>query len=80
LFLTSILIIFLFQNINAQNTPPDNWFNSTPEVSNVTGIKMDKAYHDLLHGVKGKPVIVAIIDSGVESDHEDLKSRMWNNR
>jgi subtilisin family serine protease len=41
---------------------------------------MDKAYHDLLHGVKGKPVIVAIIDSGVEADHEDLKSRMWNNR
>lgn len=79
LFLTSILILFLFQNINAQNTPPDNWFNSTPEVSNVPGIKMDKAYHDLLHGVKGKPVIVAIIDSGVESDHEDLKSRMWNN-
>lgn len=42
------------------------------------GISLDKAYN-LLEGKKAKPVIVAIIDSGIDTAHEDLKNILWTN-
>ena len=43
----------------------------------------EKAYKELLQKKKAnkkKPVIVAVIDSGVEPDHPDLKKVMWVNK
>ena len=45
----------------------------------VPGMSVDKAYAELLKGKKGKKVIVAIVDSGVDINHEDLKSVIWTN-
>ena len=46
----------------------------------IPGMSVDKAYAEVLKGKKGKKVIVAVIDSGVDIDHEDLKGRIWTNK
>lgn len=43
------------------------------------GVSANKAYNELLKGKQSTPVIVAIIDSGTESFHEDLKNNIWTN-
>jgi subtilisin family serine protease len=45
----------------------------------VYGISIEKAYKDLLKDKKSTTVVVAIIDSGVDTLHEDLKSVLWHN-
>lgn len=45
----------------------------------VPGMSVDKAYAELLKGKKGKKVIVGIVDSGVDINHEDLKEVIWKN-
>ncbi|SNB23378.1 putative S8 subtilisin family serine endopeptidase [Flavobacterium psychrophilum] len=44
----------------------------------VPGMSIDKAY-GFLKGKKMTPVIVGIVDSGVDIDHEDLKGKIWTN-
>lgn len=46
----------------------------------VPGMSVDRAYAELLTGKKGTKVIVGVIDSGVDIDHEDLKGRIWTNK
>ncbi|KAF5271265.1 hypothetical protein FQR65_LT17654 [Abscondita terminalis] len=43
------------------------------------GISTEKAYQTLLKGRKATPVIVAVIDGGVDVKHEDLKDVLWIN-
>lgn len=46
----------------------------------VPGMSVDRAYNDLLKGKKlPKKVIVAVLDSGIEIDHDDLKNHIWTN-
>ena len=45
----------------------------------VPGMSVDKAYAELLKGKKGTKVIVGIVDSGVDINHEDLKAVIWTN-
>lgn len=63
----------------SQTSAPRNWFNLDPAQDNVPGVSADKAYSQLLEGRKGKTVIVAVLDSGVDYEHEDLKDVMWVN-
>jgi subtilisin family serine protease len=63
----------------AQDSPPDNWFNLSPSTDNVAGVGTERIYKELLKDKKGETVIVAIIDSGVDAEHEDLKDVMWVN-
>jgi subtilisin family serine protease len=46
----------------------------------IPGMSVDRAYAELLKTKKGKKVIVGIIDSGVDIEHEDLKSVVWTNK
>jgi cell wall-associated protease len=46
----------------------------------IPGMSVDKAYAELLKDKKGKKVIVGIVDSGVDIEHEDLKSVIWTNK
>jgi cell wall-associated protease len=46
----------------------------------IPGMSVDKAYAELLKDKKGKKVIVAIVDSGVDIEHEDLKAVIWTNK
>lgn len=77
-----LLIALLFLaafTLNAQNTPPPkNWFNLDPVKDSVNGVSTEKAY-EYLKGKPSKKVLVAVIDSGIDIEHEDLKDVVWTN-
>ena len=57
-----------------------NWHLLDPATDNVPGIAAERAYRELLTGrTPRQPVVVAIIDSGIEVDHPDLASIVWTN-
>ncbi|MFM7857928.1 MAG: hypothetical protein ACKO96_39900 [Flammeovirgaceae bacterium] len=57
-----------------------NWQNKSLAESPIAGIGTDKAYQDILKNKQtAKTIIVAVIDSGVDIDHEDLKDKIWVN-
>jgi subtilisin family serine protease len=58
---------------------PFNWFNLDYNEDGVLGVSTERAYRELLNKKKANPVIVAIIDSGVDIEHEDLKQTIWVN-
>jgi subtilisin family serine protease len=71
------LIFFLFpffvpaQKVNKKVL---NWYNN-----GGFGMNTQMAYSKVLNSKKTNPVIVAIIDSGVDTDHEDLEKNIWVN-
>lgn len=75
---TSLLMIALMAllPLSAQQVSKKvlNWYNGKKY-----GMHTDAAYAKLLAGKKSAPVIVAVIDSGVDIEHEDLKGRIWIN-
>ncbi len=46
----------------------------------VPGMSVDRAYEEIVKNRKGKTVIVGVIDSGLDIDHEDLKNVLWVNK
>ena len=59
---------------------PNNWHQLDKTESGFNGISLDKAYNFIaLKKLKSKRVIVAVIDSGIDTLHEDLKSILWVN-
>ena len=63
----------------AQDSAPKDWFHLDPASDNVPGTSAKKTYETLLKGKKSTTVVVAVIDSGVDYKHEDLKDVMWVN-
>lgn len=60
--------------------PPKDWHHLDEEQTQFRGISSRLAYEALLKDKSpGKEVIVAVIDGGVDADHEDLKAVMWVN-
>jgi cell wall-associated protease len=46
----------------------------------VPGMSIDRVYDELLKKRKGQPVVVAVIDSGIDLEHEDIKDVLWVNK
>jgi cell wall-associated protease len=57
----------------------NDWFLRDPEADKLQGISIEKTYTTLLQGKPSKKVRVAVIDSGIDVDHEDLKGIIWTN-
>ena len=80
--LRSAFLLLLFPILSfgqTKDTPPANWFNLDYERDGVMGISTEKAYEQLLNGKKSTTVVVAVIDGGVDVNHEDLKDIIWIN-
>lgn len=71
-----ILPYFGFAQTKTEN--PANWYNLDLKKDGIMGISTEKAY-ELLKGRKSTPVIVGVLDGGVDYKHEDLKDVMWVN-
>lgn len=57
---------------------PQDWFLRDPETDKIQGLSVERAY-TLLKGRPSRTVVVAVIDTGVDFNHEDLKDVMWVN-
>ncbi|SEW04697.1 Subtilase family protein [Chitinophaga sp. YR573] len=72
----SIVFLFIIQISFAQKR---GWQNLDLQKDTVLGISLEKAYDILLKNKQPKMVIVAVIDSGIDTLHQDLKSVLWRN-
>jgi subtilisin family serine protease len=57
---------------------PKGWHLKDLKSDGLYGISLDKAY-DFLKNKKSNTVVVAVIDSGIDTLHEDLKPVLWTN-
>ncbi|MEH2277942.1 MAG: S8 family peptidase [Nostoc sp.] len=57
-----------------------NTFADVPDLGgNNWGADLIKAPEAWAHGYTGKGVVVAVVDTGVDYNHEDLKNNIWTN-
>ncbi|MFN6528904.1 S8 family peptidase [Nostoc sp. ChiSLP03a] len=57
-----------------------NTFADVPDLGgNNWGADLVKAPEVWAHGYTGKGVVVAVVDTGVDYNHEDLKNNIWTN-
>jgi len=77
LIVFSICISSLSQNQQVKQKI-HGWHLLDAEQDGYKGISLQQAY-DLLKGRKSTTVIVAVIDSGIDTAQEDLKAVLWKN-
>jgi subtilisin family serine protease len=56
------------------------WGHKDLITDTIPGMSVDKAYAEIIKGKKGKKIIVAVLDSGIDIDHEDLDGVIWTNK
>ncbi|MEP6749217.1 MAG: S8 family peptidase [Bacteroidota bacterium] len=80
----AVVLLLTTVQISAQGTSfksvPKGWHLMDKEKDGYYGISIDKAYEFVrAKKLKSKTVIVAVIDSGIDTLHEDLKGILWTN-
>lgn len=77
LSITSLFTVALFAQAD---TVPRGWHMLDKTTTGYYGLSVDKAYSFLkTKKLKSKTVVVAVIDSGVDTTHEDLRNVLWKN-
>jgi subtilisin family serine protease len=83
-----LFILVLAFTLTAQNSlfaqaenarVPLDWFLRDPQQDSVQGLSVEKTYSTLLKDQPAREIIVAVVDSGIDIDHEDLKDIIWTN-
>ena len=55
------------------------WYLKDPTLDKVPGVGATRVYNEILKTLVPQPVVVAVIDSGIDTAHVDLKSMLWTN-
>ncbi|MDC1312560.1 S8 family peptidase [Flavobacteriaceae bacterium] len=55
------------------------WSSKDLQNDTIPGMGVDRTYQEIIKDKVGTTVIVAVIDSGIDIEHEDLKNVMWVN-
>ncbi len=56
-----------------------NWKDLDLQTDTIPGMSVNKAYTEIIKGRMGTTTIVAVIDSGIDVEHEDLDGVIWTN-
>lgn len=64
---------------DSSSLPAQEWLVMDPVEDKMQGVSAEKTYKTLLKGKSSRTVTVAVIDSGVDIDHEDLEGKIWVN-
>ncbi|WP_431127082.1 S8 family peptidase [Flagellimonas flava] len=56
------------------------WGHADLITDTIPGMSVDKAYREIIKNKNGKTVIVAVVDSGIDIEHEDLDGVLWTNK
>lgn len=56
-----------------------HWGHLDLKNDTIPGMSVDRAYDEIIKNKKGTTTIVAVIDSGIDIDHEDLQGAIWTN-
>lgn len=77
---TTLVMSLGFQSI-AQSNVPNGWYLKDLKKDGYYGISLNEAYDFLKSkGLKSTPIVVGIIDSGIDTTHEDLSPVLWVNK
>ncbi len=57
-----------------------SWIHEDPKIDSISGISLDKAYRELNLEDAGEKVIVAVMDTQIDIDHEDLRNQIYVNK
>lgn len=71
--------LLLLPLLTALSGAEAQWDHGDPDKDGVEGTRTGKVYAELKPKAPVQPVIVAVIDSGVDINHEDLRERIWVN-
>lgn len=68
------------KEVDQEELEKRNWFHSDFEKTGIYGVGTDSAL-EFLKSKKMKPttIVVGVLDSGIQIDHEDLKNEIWVN-
>lgn len=59
---------------------PNNWYQLDPATTEYFGINLDKAYSLIkAKNLQSTQIVVAVLDTGIDTLHEDLKPVLWKN-
>lgn len=67
------------KNIDLTDAQLKSWGAFDLVTDTIPGMSVNKAYTEIIKNRKGKTVIVGVIDSGVDIEHEDLSGVVWTN-
>lgn len=77
--ISTFVLLIIIQSFAQDSLKLKHWQHLSFSTDSVYGTESTRAYNELLKGKKGKKIIVAVIDSGCDTEHEDLKNVLWVN-
>jgi len=76
----SLSLFFFLLNAGAQDSTLRGWHLKDKTADGYYGISLEQAYQFLsANHLKSTTVIVAVLDNGIDTMHEDLKPVLWTN-
>ena len=78
--INAIFLLFCSSTYGYGQTHLRGWHLSNFEKSGYHGINVEQAYDFLKEKqLKPSPVVIAILDDGIDTSHEDLRTVLWVN-
>lgn len=70
----------ILESLRSLYQTPENWFNLDPNIDGFVGVSTNLVYAEFGEPTVEEDIIVAVIDSGVDVNHEDLQGKVWINK
>lgn len=68
-----------FKKVKLDEKEKNTWGHLDILIDSLPGMSVERTYNEIIKDGKGKKIIVAVIDSGIDIDHEDLNDVIWVN-